>query len=192
MPDEEEDAREPFRRGYDAVARWYGMSADSIRADRPNEVYIAATQDAAAEIRAIMEAHTRNPWFRKGWDLARQTHSTVEDFVDVATLTTMYNIAKVAEREHNAFKLKQPFTLPTNKNQQPCRDKVATECAFVTTASQFYTGEIKQLLLKRHETVNMATLERDPLSKLQSIAVNTWYAFANQIGSAVEDRKSVV
>ena len=137
MSGEEEDAREPFLRGYVAVSRWYSLSADSPRADRPDEVYIAATQNAAAEIRAIMEAHTRLPWFRNGWDLARQSHSTVEDFVELATLTTMYNIAKTAEREYNAFKLKQPFTLPTNKDQQPCRDKVATECAFVTTASQF-------------------------------------------------------
>ena len=165
---------------FDAVSSWYKISADRPRADRTDEMYSAASKKAASEIRAVMTVHTKEtPGFQKGWELAKQAHSTVEDFIELATLTTMYNIAKTAEREYNAFKLKQPFTLPTNKDQKPCRDKEATECMFVTIASQFYTGKIKEYLLARHATVDAVSLELDLNRKLETIAVNTWYVFTN-------------
>jgi hypothetical protein len=184
MPDDDE--REPYYRKYQSVSQWYKISADRPRVSRSDEDYLEVTKKAASEIRSIMTEHTKLPGFQTNWDKARQHTSTVEDFIELATLTTMYNVAKTAERQHNAFKLKQPFTLPTDKDQRPCRGKEATECLFVSTVSQVYTGEIKQNLLDRHAAVDASTLELNLNRKLETIAVNTFYVFTNAVGGAID------
>ena len=184
MPDDE-DERVPFHQRYQSVSRWYKLSADRPRVTYSNEDYLEATMNAVSEIRAVMTSHTKLPGFQTQWNKAKQSTSTLDDFIELATLSTLYNIGRTAERQHNAFKLKQPFTLPTNKDQRPCRGQEAVECLFISTVSQVYTGEIKQTLLSRHAAVDADTLELDLNRKLETITVNTWYAFTNAVGGAL-------